>query len=128
MGWCFGKEALAASIALAYMARLCIIILGDLQLFVEHKARMIFFLQMTIFTNLLPATSVLIVNARTARAALLDNQLLHPACTSMDKGKVTAHGTWLCEVFKDYNLVFVSGAEIFGPSGTKFTRDPENSY
>jgi hypothetical protein len=95
MGWSSGKrpfETLAASIALAYMARLCIIILGDL-------------------------------NARTA--ALLANQLLDPARTSMDKAKVTARGTWLCEVFKDYNTVrvFVSGAEIFGPSasGGKFT-------
>jgi hypothetical protein len=70
------------------MARLCIIILGDL-------------------------------NARTA--ALLANQLLEPARTSMHKGKVTARGTWLCEVFKDYNIAFVSSAEIFGPSGGKFT-------
>jgi hypothetical protein len=51
----------------------------------------------------------------------LANQLLDPARTSMDKGKVTARGTWLCDVFKDYNIFFVSGAEIFGPSGGKFT-------
>ncbi|KAF8188562.1 hypothetical protein K438DRAFT_1764309 [Mycena galopus ATCC 62051] len=40
----------------------------------------------------------------------------------MDPGKKeSTHGKWLCEVFGDYNIVFVSGAVCFGPSSGKIT-------
>ncbi|KAJ7755557.1 hypothetical protein B0H16DRAFT_1886343 [Mycena metata] len=38
----------------------------------------------------------------------------------MDK-TFTSRGKWLCGVFNDYNIVFVSGVDAFGPESGNFT-------
>ncbi|KAJ6450876.1 hypothetical protein C8R45DRAFT_946489 [Mycena sanguinolenta] len=64
---------------------------------------------------------VMILGDLNARTAALLAKFLDPPRTSMDTGRVTARGKWLCEVFKHYSVVFISGAQIFGPNGGKFT-------
>jgi hypothetical protein len=39
----------------------------------------------------------------------------------MEKGNATQRGRWVCKLLKDYNAIFISGAECFGPDSGKFT-------
>ncbi|KAJ7019132.1 hypothetical protein C8F04DRAFT_1198068 [Mycena alexandri] len=63
---------------------------------------------------------VIVLGDLNARIAALLAKYLDPSCTSMDK-TVTSRGTWLCGVFNDYNIVFVSSADVFGPGSGKYT-------
>ncbi|KAK7013297.1 hypothetical protein R3P38DRAFT_2455505, partial [Favolaschia claudopus] len=44
-----------------------------------------------------------------------------PPRVTMDDGNVTTRGRWLCQIFNDYDIVFVSGATCFGPASAKHT-------
>ncbi|KAJ7089402.1 hypothetical protein C8R44DRAFT_892360 [Mycena epipterygia] len=56
-----------------------------------------------------------------ARIAALKASERNPPRTPIDKGNSTSLGRWLCKVFEDYDIVFVSGADCFGPDSGKYT-------
>ncbi|KAJ7746678.1 hypothetical protein B0H16DRAFT_1462409 [Mycena metata] len=58
------------------------------------------------------------LNTRTALLMASPDDL---ARTSMDTANPSPRGRWLCEVFNDYNIVFISGVDSLDTSSGKFT-------
>ncbi|KAJ7712283.1 hypothetical protein B0H16DRAFT_1479531 [Mycena metata] len=63
---------------------------------------------------------VVVLGDLNARVAALLAKFLDPSRTSLDK-TITSRETWLCGIFNDYDIVFVSGADIFGPGSGNYT-------